>query len=148
MYALAISNPIRIATHMCDTMVLKFKDDANAYGYSYQEFPFFYQKVRLGIDVRNFKFPTKQSDYLQSNGRVRKNNVVIQKSRELFTDPMDEATLEDLNTALRHSEVYINDIDYTLPGELELTPTEVSYQANGKATLILQQYIRTNISCQ
>jgi hypothetical protein len=35
-----------------------------------------------------------------------------------------------------------------LPGELELTPTEVSYQANGKATLILQQYIRTNISCQ
>lgn len=148
MYALAISNPIQVIKNVCDTAILTFKDEATAYGYSYLAFPNFYQQVRLGINVREFKFPTKQSIYAQNNGRFRKNNVIIYKTRELYSDPLDEPTAEALHVALNHSDVLIDGQGYSMQGEPDLTPTEVSNMANYKATLHLQETQFSNISCQ
>jgi hypothetical protein len=148
MYALAFSNPIEVIKRPCNTAILRFKDEATAYGYNYLSFPNFYQQVRLGINIREFKFPTKQSIYAQQNGRFRKNNVVIYKTRELYSEPLDEPTAEALHVALNHSEVYIDSQEYSMQGEPDITPTEVDNMANFKATLHLQEHQYTNISCQ
>lgn len=148
MYALAISNPIQIKKRQCDTLILEFKDKANAFGYSYQSFPTFYQRVRLGINVRKFKFPTSESVYRASDGVFRRNNVIIDKTRELHTDLIDEDTMESLQVALHHSDVFISGVSYSAQGELEIEDNEVSNLANGKATLYVQGFNKTNISCQ
>ena len=149
MQVLAISNPISVGKYLCDTAILKYKDEANAYGYEYEAYPLFFQQIRLGINIRDFKFPKKQSIYTQSNARVRKNNVAIYKTRDLYTEPMDELTLENLQVAINHSDVFIDNVEYNSQGDLEIEPTEVlGNLANGKTTLHLQEYQHTNVSCK
>lgn len=148
MYVLALSNPIKVNAAECNTAVLKFKDDANAFGFEYESFPNFYQKIRLGINVRKFKYPTKEKTYRQSNGVFRRVNVVIDKTRELHADLMDEPTIENLHIALKHSETYIDDVHYSMQGELDIEDNEHINLANSKATLYVQGFNKTNISCR
>lgn len=148
MYALALSIPIRVNRNVCDTAVLEFKDEANAFGFNYEAQPTFTQRIRLGIDVRKVKFPLKEKIYRQSNGVFRRANVFIDKTSEMHTDLMDAETLESLVIALKHSEVYINGIEYSMQGELDIDDSEFTNLANAKATLFVQGFNKSNISCR
>lgn len=148
MYALALSIPIKVNRNVCNTAVLEFKDEANAFGFNYEAQPVFTQRIRLGIDVRKVKFPLKEKIYRQSNGVFRRANVIIDKTSEMHTDLMDAETLESLVIALKHSEVLINGVEYSMQGELDIDDSDFTNLANAKATLFIQGFNRSNISCK
>ncbi len=146
-HVLAISNNISINDKECYTKVIKFKDDKSSYGCEYLLQPTFYQQIRLHLDLRGPKYATKEKVYREQGGVFRFGAVTQDKKVDLVTDQFDEPVNDALASALKHSEFYIDGVQYFCQGEYETEENDFNNLEAGKATLFKQGYNQTNIQC-
>ena len=146
MRVVAISNCFSIENENCETAVLKFRGKNNEFGFDYSQNDF--QIVRLGLGLYNPKYPTNQTQYRKQDGTFRNGVVAIDKSYQLITDNMDEKTHDALKVALKHREVYINDLQVFNTGEYEVADYDPILKiAQAVTTVNVQGYNKTNLNC-
>lgn len=144
---IAISNKLEaIPSTDCSTQIVRFSDVKFVYGFDYLSLPY-EQQFRLGIYLRTPKRPTKEKVYRQTDGNYRRGSTFTDKTYELNTDQWDENFHDAMEVALRHKNLYINDVSYFTQGEYQTEDNDFNNLENGKATIFEQGYNSTNISC-
>lgn len=152
MKVLAISSNIEInKTGNCDTKVVKYKHSSDVFGFEYADNPSFYQQFRLHLMFGRIpKFPVKERLYRQSDGVFRITNVSIDKQYTLKTGYFDETAHKALMVALKHSDVYIDNVQYANQGEYEIEGEDDETLTNlttAKTAILQQGYNKTSITC-
>jgi hypothetical protein len=147
MQALSLTNKFKVTPGECFTKMLKFKGDNSDYGFNYGVNPMFYQQVRIHASLQNAKPVTKEKIYRQSDGVFQRGNTFIDKKVELHTDQFDEDTNFAMAIALKHKEVYLDDVRYFSEGEYEIDNNDFNEIGKGKAELLQQGFNKTNMNC-
>lgn len=148
MKAIFQSNKICVNNEDCNSMVLKYRNDTNAFEFNYTDAPEdFYQQVRLAMFTRSQKPDIKEKIYRRHDGTFKNTGVTIDKKRLLITDQYDEPTLDALTVASKHSEFIINDIAYSSQGEQEYSDNDFNNLTSVKIEIYEQGYNQSNISC-
>jgi hypothetical protein len=150
MKVLAISNSIQVNKSL-QTKVIKFKHSQDAYGFKYSYNPSFYQQFRLEIAFGRIpKYPLIEKVYRQQNGSFRNQNVSMDKEYTLKTGYFDETTHKGLMVALKHSDLYIDDIKYFSQGEYSIEGDDDETLTNltqAKAAILQQGFNITSVTC-
>lgn len=146
MIALAISNKIQI-TEDCNTLFLKYKNNRNAFDFNYESDEDFYQQVRIGGHLRSDKTPKKEKIYRDSAGVFRRGNTYVDKTVQIVTDLVDEPFRDAFAVAMAHTDVIINDVEYSCQGDIDVGDNDFNNLANLTATLYVQGFNQTNYQC-
>lgn len=147
MQALAISNKLILNRNECFTKIIQFRDVGYSFDFDYKNNPSFFQKARIHVDLQDTKPVLSEKVYRQSDGVYKRGNTFIDKEVNLYTDQFDDETNLSLAVALKHQDVFIDDIPYFANGEYETEPNEYSNLQRGHATLFEQGFNKTNIKC-
>jgi hypothetical protein len=150
MKVLAISNNIQVNKSL-QTKVVKFKHRQDAYGFSYSANPSFFQQFRLELTFgRIRKAPIIEKVYRQQDGNFRNQNVSIDKQLTLKTGYFDETAHDGLMTALKHSDIYIDEVKYFNQGEYEYDGDDDDTLTNlvqAKTAILEQGFNITSVTC-
>ena len=148
MKAIFQSNKICVNNEDCHSLVVRYRNDANAFNFDYDNAPVnFYQQIRLGIFIRSNKFDIKEKVYRRHNGSFKNTGVTIDKKYSLISDQYDEPTLDALVVASRHSEFIVDSTDYSTQGEADVTDNEFNNLATVKLEIFEQEFNQSNVSC-
>jgi hypothetical protein len=150
MKVIAISNNLQVNKSL-QTKVIKFKDAYDVYGFQYTPNPSFYQQFRLELVFgRIAKFPLLEKVYRQQNGVFKNKNVSIDKQYTLKTGYFDESTHKGLMVGLKHSDMYIDGVQYFNQGEYEMDGDDDDTLTNlvqAKTAILQQGFSITSVSC-
>lgn len=151
MKVLAISNNLKFSKSLGQTKVLKFKHSQDAYDFQYSLNTSFFQQFRIeAIFGRIFKFPLIEKVYRQQDGTFRNQSVSIDKQYTLKTGYLDENSHKALNVALKHSDIYLDEVKYFNTGEYVIDGDDDDNLTNlttANTALLKQGYNRTSVSC-
>lgn len=121
-----ISNPMNMVNDVSIqyTSMLKYRNRANILGFNYYEEPSFYNTVRIHALLTDEQTTEDISQYDDVNYNIITPKIVIRKEHTLEVDYLDSISHDALHLALRHSEVYLNDMRIKMMGgyERENTP--------------------------
>lgn len=150
MKVLAISSNLKVNSSL-QTKFLKYKHSADAFGFEYSDDPMFYQQFRIeAVFGRIPKFPVIEKVYRQQDGTFRNQNVSIDFQQTLKTGYLDMVSHKALSTALKHSEVYLDDVRYFNQGEYEIQGDDDENLPNittAQTALLKQGYNKSSVSC-
>jgi hypothetical protein len=147
MRAILISNIIRVNNNDCNSVVLRFRDRKNSFGFTYTTDESFYQQVRIGAYIGAVSYPTKEKVYRDMSGNFSLTSVAIDKQREFHTDQFDDATRDAVVVASKHSDFYINEVKYSAQGVFDWEDNDFNDLANGKINILEQGFNQNNIEC-
>jgi hypothetical protein len=147
MRAILISNIIRVNNNNCNSVVIKYRDQKNSFGFIYDADTTFFQQVRIGAYLRTPSYPTKEKTYRDQSGNFRSTSVIIDKQLEFHTDQFDDYTRDAIMVASKHSEFYIDGIKYYAQGAFDWEDNEFNDLANGKINVLEQGFNQNNIEC-
>lgn len=148
MKAFLQSNKICVNNEDCHSVVIKYRNESNAFGFIYTgASEDFYQQIRIGAFMRSEKPEIKEKIYRKHSGYFKNTGVTIDKKRSLITDQWDEETRDALFVASRHSDFLINDVAYSAQGEPEITDNDFNNLATAKQDIYEQGFNQSNISC-
>lgn len=150
MKVLAISNNIQVNKSL-QTKVVKFKGLKDCYGFKYIDNPSFYQQFRLELYFGRIpKFPLIEKVYRQQDGNYRNQSVSIDSQLTLKTGYFDRTAHVGLAVALKHSDVYLDDVKYFNQGEYEIDGDDDDTLTNlvpAKTAILKQAFNITSVSC-
>lgn len=150
MKVLAISSNLQVNNSL-QTKVVKFKHSQDAFGFEYSENPTFYQQFRLELYFgRIIKFPLIEKVYRQQDGNFRNQNISIDKQYTLKTGYFDENTHKALGVALKHSDMYIDEVKFFNQGEYSIDGDDDDTLTNlvqAKAEIMQQGYNLSSVAC-
>lgn len=148
MKAFLQSNKICVNNEDCHNVVIKYRNDSNAFGFVYSDAPEnFYQQIRIGAFMRSEKPRITEKIYKRHNGTFKNTGVTIDKKRSLITDQWDEETRDALFVASRHSEFSIDDVEYSAQGDPDVTDNDFNNLATVTQEIFEQGFNQSNISC-
>ncbi len=147
MKAILISNTIMVNNNDCNTVVLKFKDFKNSFGFIYTTDSNFFQQVRVGAYLRSPSYPIKEKVYRKQSGNFVLTSVAIDKQREFHTDQFDDLARDSMVVASKHSDFYIDEVKYSAQGAFDWEDNDFNDLANGKINVLEQGFNQTNIEC-
>lgn len=148
MKAILKSNIICVNNQDCHSIVLKYKNSSNSFGFNYQQGPEdFYQQIRIAAFIRSNNFDVKEKIYRRHDGTFKNTGVTIDKKYSLVTDQSKDAILEALVVASRHDEFILDDKNYSAQGAPEVTDNEFNNLATVKLEIFEQGFNQSNISC-
>lgn len=148
MKAILKSNIICVNNQNCNSLVLKYKNISNSFGFNYTEGPEdFYQQVRISAFIRSNSFDVKEKIYRRHDGTFKNTGVTIDKKYSLITDQLDENSLDALAVASKHDEFILDDKSYSAQGVPELTDNEFSNLSSAKLEIFVQGFNQSNIAC-
>lgn len=147
MQALAISNKLSMNRMECFTKIIKYRDRGYSYDFDYGNNPTFYQKARIHVDLQDTKPILNEKIYRQSDGVYVRGNTSIDKEVNLYTDQFDDETNLSTAIALKHQDLYLDDIPYFAHGEYETESNDFNNLQRGHAALYEQGFNKTNIKC-
>jgi hypothetical protein len=140
------SNQICVRASMCDTMVIRYRDNRNAWNFGYVGNSF-EQQCRIPVTLQNPVLPVEENVYTKHDGTIVNTGSRVKKKYTLVTDQAHIEFHEALAIAVRHSDVYLDDIRYQGTAEYELEPNDFNNLQQGKSDVFVQGYNQTNITC-
>lgn len=150
MKVLAISNNIQVNKSL-QTKVVKFKDAYDVYGFQYTLNPSFFQQFRIELVFGRIpKFPVLEKVYRQQDGVFKNKNVSIDKQYSLKIGYMDETAHKGLMVGLKHSDFYIDGVQYFNQGEYEFDGDDDDNLTNlvqAKTAILQQGFSISSITC-
>lgn len=148
MKAILKSNIICVNNEDCYSMVLKYKNASNSFGFNYTFGPVdFYQQIRIPAFIRSNNFDVKEKIYRRHDGTFKNIGVTIDKKYSLISDQLEDSILEALVVASRHDEFIIDNKSYSAQGAPEVTDNEFNNLASVKLEIFEQGFNQSNISC-
>ena len=147
MRAILISNIIQVNNNDCNSVVIRFRDRKDSFGFVYMTDDTFFQQVRIGAYLCTPSYPTKEKVYRDSNGEFRLSSVAIDKQLEFHTDQLDDKARDAVVVASKHSEFYIDDVKYSAQGAFDWEDNDFNDLANGKINVLEQGFNQNNIEC-
>lgn len=150
MKVLAISSNLKVNKSL-QTMVVKYKHSQDAFGFQYSLNTNFFQQFRLELVFgRIFKFPLIEKVYRDQSGNFRNQNVSLDKQKTLKTGYFDENAHSALSVALKHSDLYLDEVKYFNQGEYDMSGDDDDNLTNlttAQTALLKQGYNRTSVTC-
>jgi hypothetical protein len=116
-----ISNPIELINDVSIqyTSMIKYRNKRNILGFNYVELPAFYNTVRVHVSLTDEQTTEDISEYNDVNYNIITPKLVIRKEHTLEIDYIDSNSHDALHLALRHTEVYLDDMRIKLMGGYE-----------------------------
>lgn len=150
MKVLAISSSLK-ANKSLQTKVIKFKHSQDAFGFEYSQNTSFFQQFRIEMVYGRIpKFPIIEKVYRQQDGVFRNQNVSIDKQQTLKTGYLDLNTHIGMAVALKHSDMYIDEVRSFCQGEYEVEGDDDETLTNltqAKAAILEQGFNKTTVTC-
>ncbi len=148
MKAILQSNIICVNNDECSSLILKYRNDSNAFNFDYENAPEdFYQQIRISGYLSTSKPVVKEKIYRRHNGTFKNTGVTIDKKQEFLSDQYEEFVREALVVASRHSEFSINDVEFSAQGEPDIQDNEFNNLATVKLEIFEQGFNQGNVSC-
>ena len=109
---LYVSNPVELINDVSIkyTSMLKYRNRKDILGFNYFADPGYYNTVRVHCSLIDEQTTEDISEYSDTNYNIITPKIVIRKEHTLEVDYLDSISHDALHLALRHSEVYLNDI--------------------------------------
>lgn len=121
-----ISNPVELINDVSIqyTTMLKYRNKRNILGFNYYEEPSYYNTIRIHVALTDEQTTEDISQYDDVNYNIITPKLVIRKEHTLEVDYIDNISHDALHLALRHTEVYLDDLRVRLIAgyERENTP--------------------------
>lgn len=140
------SNPICVSANVCDTLVIRYRDNRNVWNFGYSGNSF-YQQCRIPATLQDPVWPVEESVYTKHDGEIINTGSRVKKKYTLVTDQANEEFHDAMVVAIRHSTVYLNDVRYKGVGDYSTEPNDFNNLQQGKSDVFVQGYNQTNISC-
>lgn len=141
------SNPICVDNLVCDTLVVRYKDSRNAWNFDYTSNPDFEQQARIPVTLQNPSWPVEENVYKKHDGSIVITGSRVSKKYTLVTDQAHEEFHDAMIVALRHSDLYFDNVRYQGAGEYSVEPNDKNNLQQGKSDVFVQGYNQTNITC-
>lgn len=101
------SNCFTFAENTCYTKQLKYGNLEDAFGFYYDLYTTFYNRIRLRITTHSPKFPTEKRVFRLSDGSYKRLSAVMAKEYDSLLDYMDENMHQSMAVALQHDLFYL-----------------------------------------
>lgn len=135
------SNPIEISANPKYTMMLRYADLGQNYGYDYTE-EGISQQVRVRVYLKNEKFDTTQIQRQSVNDATIKGQVTLRKRFDFVVDGYANWYHRALEIALNHKKVFLDEMKISL---IDYTPDDTEENiTTATGSLYEEDYLLSN----
>lgn len=136
--ATVYSNPFCYIKNDADTIVLKYRNTKDIFGFEYESLTSWYNTIRIDANILNAEPGTKSAGFTDYPDQYHRGHAFITKFKQFNTFDFDHWAHQAMFTAMLHDEFYFDDVQYFKPPEADYSiswPDNEHLQANGTVNL-------------